>query len=647
MTVGAGRTRYGTAARAWVVCAVVFGAAALPGTGAARAADHSEDDPLQAAVVWPVTAPPHLTAAALGTAPHAQAVFDDDALAGLLTDGGRLREVVDAGKGRDVDWVVDPDLVIAAQEMADGYRVADPAGSSNPQDSVRGTGQNAARAWLAALKSAVSGHDVWLLPYADPDLASLAHHPGTDTQDLTEVVTGLAADARKEVESILGTGTRAGLGWPADGAVDTRITSLGREFGLTRLLTSGQGLDPDGATPVTLGKGSTALTALPYDAAVTRTLTAIKDPERPAPTTSASPSGSASTPSTGSPTTTPQAGPSPSGSGAGSGSGTGSGTGTGSPSPAPSGSASGGSSTPEKDDAPDEAAVTDLAEQLRTGSRHVVVPPRELTGRAAKTLAAALDSGAEDGWLEVESLRTAGNDTVDGSVGAPDTYPSALRAQQLTAQQIGGVAGDLDGLATLTKVLADPRATTRSVHAAMARALSTAWRIRDDADQEEFQERTAEFLSASMASLRLVPKTTVTLTSGNAQVPVTVDNALQQPVAGLELRVTSSDAERLKVNDPQVAVEAAGSASHTTHVGVTAKANGKAELTAQLYTRSDGRPWGDPITFEVDVTSVPVGAITVVAAGVALMLLAAAYRMWRVRQRRKGEPEAEDDGGEG
>ncbi|MFE1951757.1 DUF6049 family protein [Streptomyces sp. NPDC059524] len=609
---------YGAAARALVVSAVVLGAAALPGPQA-RAADHSEDDPLRAAVVWPVTAPPHLTAASLGAGPTAQAVFDDDALAGLFAEGGRLREVVDAGKGHDVNWVVDPDLVIAAHEMADGYRVAGPDGSSNPQDSVRGTGQGAARAWLAALKDAVDGHDVWLLPYADPDLASLAHHPGPDRDDLTEAVTGLASGARTEVDQLLGISSRAGLGWPADGALDRRITALGTRFGVTRMLTSGQGLDPDEADPVTLGKGDDALTALPYDAAVTKALTAIKDPERPSPT--ASPSPSAAPSASGS--------PSPDASGA---------------SPSPSKSASSRSEA-EK---PDEGAVTDLSEQLRTGSHHVVVPPRELSGRGARTLAAALDAGGEDGWLELETLRSAGNEAVDGTAGPSAEYPAALRAKQLSARQLAAAAGDLDGLATLSKVLADPRATTESVHAAMARALSTAWRGRPAAEQEAFQERTTDFLTASVASLRLVPKTTVTLTSGDAQIPVSVDNALQQPVAGLELRVTSSDSERLRVNDPAVAVQAAGSANHTTHIGVTARANGKAELTAQLYTRSDGKPWGDPITFEVDVTSVSTGAIVVVAAGVGLIVLAAGFRMWQVRKRRSAQkpPEEEETAGE-
>ncbi|WP_353943459.1 DUF6049 family protein [Streptomyces sp. HUAS MG91] len=608
--------RYG-AARAWVVSAMVLGASTA-GVPAHAAADDSADaaDTGHAAVVWPVTATPHMTAAALGSGDDARAVFDSDELAGLFADGGRLREVVEAGRGREVSWVLDPDLVLAARAMARGYRVADSAESTNPQNSTQGTGQSAAREWLADLKSAVRGRDVWLLPYADTDLASLAHHPSGDTDDLTEVVGNLAEDAKKDVDSLLGTGTRTGLGWPADGALDTRITGVAGKLGLTWMLASGQGLTPAGADPVTLGDGADAITALPYDADVTTALARIKDEDKDtSPSPGASPSG---TPSPTSPGATPS--PSPSGSGA-----------SGSPSASPSASAS------EKPDTPDPKTVDRVTALLKANTRPVVVPPRELSGTAANALAAAIDSGTDDGWLEPEGIRTADNDPVTGQAGASSGYPSRLRASELTSAQLQAVAGDLDGLATLSKVLADPKVTTASVHAAMARALSTAWRALDDADQETFQRRTTSFLDTSVDSLRMVPKSTVTVTSGDATIPVTVDNGLQQPVAGLELRVTSSDAERLRINDGTLAVEAAGSASHTNQLSVTAKANGKAQLTARLYTTSDGRPWGEPMTFEVDVASVSTGAITVVGAGVALIVLAAAVRMRNVRRRRARE----------
>ncbi|WP_425831916.1 DUF6049 family protein [Streptomyces fractus] len=573
------------AARAWAVTAMVLGATALPGTTPEASA---KDDPAPTAVVWPVTATPHMTAAALGSGANAKPVFDDDSLAGLFAPGGRLREVVDAGKGRDVSWVLDPDVVIAAQAMSNGYRVAKNADSASPQDTTEGTGQSAARAWLGALREAVDGREVWLLPYADTDLASLAHHPGTDTDDLTEVVSGLAADTKKRVDRVLGTSTRSGLGWPADGTLDSDVTALGAKLGVTRVLASGSGLTPAGADPVTVGSGDDAMTALPYEADLTTALGRVKDQTTPTPSASPSPDDSASSPS-------PNVSASP--------------------------------------DTADKTTVDHITALLKANARPVLVPPRNLSGTAADALGAAIDSGKDDGWLDLQDLRAADDAPVKGRAGSPSAYPARLRDSELGRQALTDAAGDLDRLATLSKVLADPKDTTASVHAAMARALATAWRVEEDSAQRTFQDRTTGFLATSMTSLRLVPKTSVTLTSGDASIPVTVDNALQQEVSGLELRVTSSDSERLKVNDDKISVSAEGSASHTSQIDVTAKANGKAHLTAQLYTTSDGKPWGDEMTFEVDVTSVSSGAIAVVATGVGLIVLAAVFRMRRVRRR--------------
>ncbi|MFJ9176786.1 DUF6049 family protein [Streptomyces sp. NPDC102360] len=589
---------YGTA-RAWAVTAMVVGASALPATTPEA---NAADDPAPTTVVWPVTATPHMTAAALGSGSDAKPVFDDDSLAGLFAPGGRLREVVDAGKGRDVSWVLDPDVVIAAQAMSTGYRVAKDADSASPQDTTEGTGQGAARAWLTALREAVKGREVWLLPYADTDLASLAHHPGTDTEDLTEVVSGLAADAKKRVDRALDTSTRSGLGWPADGALDSDVTALGAKLGVTRVLASGQGLTPADTDPVTVGSGDDAMTALPYEADLTAALGRVKD-QAPEPTPTASPSMS----------------------------------------PSPDGSAS--SPGPEASASPDtagKATVDHITALLKANARPVLVPPRNLSGTAADALGAAVDSGTKDGWLDLQDLRAADDDPVEGKAGSPSAYPPRLRDSELGKDRLTDAAGNLDGLATLSKVLADPKDTTESVHAAMARALATAWRVEEDSAQETFQDRTTAFLSTSVTSLRLVPKTTVTVTSGDASIPVTVDNALQQEVSGLELRLTSSDSERLRVNDDKISVSAEGSASHTSQIDVTAKANGKAHLTAQLYTTSDGKPWGDEMTFEVDVTSVSSGSIAVVTTGVGLIVLAAVFRMRRVR-RRNGNGDGQDE----
>ncbi|MET9499339.1 hypothetical protein ABZY33_31830, partial [Streptomyces sp. NPDC006552] len=430
-----------------------------------------------------------------------------------------------------------------------------------------------------------------------------------------------------------GTGTSTGLGTGTGSGPGTSTgpgTGTGTDPGTDTSTDPGTGTvrgpdpaagpaRPDDEGDFTTAADTRKVTALPYDPGITTALARIQDPG-PDPEASRAPSLSPSPFPSATTSTTPGLDGSTGPSGA-----------------SPSVSAGGD----ESDDTPDPAEVTRLTGLLKQNARPVVVPPRDLSGTAANALKAALATGTDDGWLDLEGLRNADDDPVAGRAAAPAASPAGPRADDLTAAQLRAVAADLDRLATLAKVLADPKGTTASVHAAMARALSTAWRPQHHTAQRAFQRRTSAFLATSEESLRLVQKTTLTLTSGDSTVPVTVDNGLQQPVAGLELRVFSSDPERLKVGDTKLPVEAAGSASHTTPIDVTAKANGKARITARLYTRSDGKPWGEPMTFEVDVTSVSTGAISVVAAGVVLIVAAALFRMRRVRRRRAPRPPVE------
>ncbi|MEK8172135.1 hypothetical protein NKH77_31305 [Streptomyces sp. M19] len=67
-------------------------------------------EPLGTTVLWPVTDVPHMDALSLRSGDEARPVFRDDALAKEFADGGRLRQVVEAGAGQPVTWVVDPVL---------------------------------------------------------------------------------------------------------------------------------------------------------------------------------------------------------------------------------------------------------------------------------------------------------------------------------------------------------------------------------------------------------------------------------------------------------------------------------------------------------------------------------------------------------
>ncbi|MGY0059321.1 DUF6049 family protein [Streptomyces sp. LZ34] len=544
-------------------------------------------EPLRTTVLWPVTDTPHMEALTVRTPGSVRPVFRDDALAAAFAKGGRLRRLVETGARLPVTWAVDPDLVAQARAMADGYRVARTPGATDPRDTTAGRGGRAAAAWLATLKRAVRGQDVIALPYADPDLASLARG-GRDGDALAGLLRRASRAGKDVVDRELGTDARADVAWPADGAVDAGIAGYAERLGLATVLASRDGVRRSSGALVTAGAtddGAVALgermTALTYDTTVGSLLAQTRP---------------------------------------------------GSPRAAAAG-------------APLRLRLRQrlLAESL-TAVRElpyapralVVVPPRRMPAGTARAVSEAVSEGLGAGWLEPSRLEAAAHDPEPGQLREAGGYPVALRASELPARSLAAVARDQRRLRTLSKVLSDPRRTTASAHAAMARAVSTSWRG-NPAGAGSYRRGVSRYLSASIDSVRLVPKSTVTVAGQSATIPVTVDNGLQQDLTGVELRVASSRPERLDAVDRAVGVRASRAVSRTVRVRVRAHANGPVRLTAQLYTSSDGKPWGRPITFTADVRSVPSGAVAFVAGGVGLMALAAAFRLRRARAR-GGEP---------
>lgn len=546
--------------------------------------------PLRTTVLWPITDTPHMEALTLRTQESVRPVFRDDALAAAFAAGGRLRRLVETGARQPVTWAVDPDLVAQARAMADGYRVARTPGATDPRQTTAGRGGRAAAAWLAALKRAVRGQDVVALPYADPDLASLARGgPGGDA--LAGLLRRVSRAGKDVVDRELDTDARADVAWPAGGAVDAGIAGYAERLGLGTVLASGStvgglrrssgALVTGGATDdraVALGERMTALT---YDTTVASLLAQSR--------------------------------------------------------PASLQAAAAGAPLRLRVRQRLLAESLTAVRELPYASRALtVVPPRRMSAGAARAVSEAVSEGLAAGWLEPSRLEAAAQDPEPGQLRETGGYPVALRASELPARSLAAVARDQRRLGTLSKVLSDPGRTTASAYAAMARAVSMSWRG-NPAGARSYRRGVSRYLTASIDSVRLVPKSKVTVAGQSATIPVTVDNGLQQDLTGVELRVASSRPERLAAVDRAVGVQASRAVSRTVRVGVRAHANGPVRLTAQLYTSSDGRPWGRPITFTADVRSVPSGAVAFVAGGVGLMMLAAAFRLRRA-QARGGAP---------
>ncbi|MGR3931528.1 DUF6049 family protein [Streptomyces sp. BRA346] len=534
---------------------------------------------LRTTVLWPVTDVPHMEALTRRTGDDSVLpVFRDDALTAAFGPGGRLRRLVELGDDQPVTWAIDPDLIVQAQAMTRGYRVARTPGSSDPQEARPGQGGKAAAGWLAALRKAVRGRDVIVLPYADPDLASLARR---GDPALAALLRRASATGTAVVNRALDVRARDGVGWPAAGVLDAGIAGYARRLGLDTVLASGEGPGPYGASlvaggatddgAVALGGGSTALT---YDA----TIASLLFRGHPAAGTAGEPARLA---------------------------------------------------LRQRLLAETLTAVRELPYVARD---LVVVPPRRMPVGIARTLLSALAAGQEAGWLEPSRFEVSLREPEAGELRDSGHHPAGLRASELPPERLAAVTRDRRRLRALAKVLSDARATVASVRAALARSVSTGWRG-DAAGARAYQEGVARYLAASIASVRLVPKSRVVVTGGSATIPVTVANGLQQDLTGVELRVLSGSPERARAVDRAVAVRASRAVSRTVRVRVSAHANGPVRLTAQLYTRADGRPWGAPMTFTAEVRSVPSGAVAFVAGGLGLIALAATLRLRTARRR--------------
>jgi hypothetical protein len=115
----------------------------------------------------PITAPVPL---------QSDGVFAGDRLAGEVSSGGRLRNVLDLvldARADSLDLVVDPALLAALQEMSGGYKYIDLAdGPDAPAQD--GAGRQAAAAWLADFEVAAASQHLDYMPWANPNTSGLA-----------------------------------------------------------------------------------------------------------------------------------------------------------------------------------------------------------------------------------------------------------------------------------------------------------------------------------------------------------------------------------------------------------------------------------------------------------------------------------------
>jgi len=179
-----------------------------PGKAAARTVK-----PLNIGWVWPLIAVPQRGACA--------ALHTND-LAASVAPGGRLATLLAAGQSADgrnaqLTWAIDPALLSDVSVMKAPYRVgalANCTGGKTEQAS------HYAGHWLGDVKAVTGQQDFFATPYADVDLAGMAH------RGLNDRLTAAFNDGHAAAQRFLGRTQRATpdtvgqMAWPAGGEAD-------------------------------------------------------------------------------------------------------------------------------------------------------------------------------------------------------------------------------------------------------------------------------------------------------------------------------------------------------------------------------------------------------------------------------------------
>ncbi|BBA98705.1 putative membrane protein [Actinacidiphila reveromycinica] len=532
--------------------------------------DSSGAEPTKITNLWPLTDRPHIDPR--GDSDSQQSpIFTDDDLVKELKPNGRLGEMVKLGGSLPVTWVVDPDLLATVEAMTKPYRVAGSGGDvTNP---TQGTGSAVAKQWLNSLKTAVAGHEVVALPFGDPDIASLAHHAKGTTGDLDLVKTGTAL-GKTTVDLILGVQSVTDVAWPVDGAIDSSVVSVARSSGADQIITRNDSLREHSTldyTPTSARSIGDGTTAVNTDAALS---TAFDG------TTSA-----------------PQ------------------------------------SATLAVQDYLAQSLLITL--EAPDKQRSIVVAPQRMPSIAqAKAMATAIDATDDSQWADSagygSAVKAKADPQANRKVPSSSAYPKALRAGELPTeafQQLHEVQLNLDDFVVILTIKDRVTVPFRN---AMLRAISTGWRG-DDSAERTYRDSVGTYLTDLIGSVHILQKSDLTLSGRSGTIPVTVKNELGQPINGLVLRLGSNSNIRLKIKDPQQPIAIDGGHTRTLKFQTTASANGPAQITAHLYTRS-GALYGGAVDFKVQLTNVTDLVMLIIAAGLLLLVLAG-VRIYRQRKR--------------
>jgi hypothetical protein len=531
--------------------------------------------PTRTTFLWPLISDVRMTAET-ASGDQQTPVFLNDSLGREIAPGGRLDRMVSLGEDLDITWVVDPDLLATVDTMADAYRVKTEDGRV-----VAGAHKADAARWLAKLTAAVQDEEVVALPYADPDLASIAHK-GRNVSGTLNHLKGATDVAALTVRTVLHVDASTEYAWPVDGALDPAIKNVATSAGADKVIARSDSIKddlpytPSAARPI--GGGTTAVVA---DAWLS---TAFEgDLSRGEKSTLA-----------------------------------------------------------VQQFLAQSVAITQQTNRERS---ILVAPQRTPSASQAQAMADALTALGEGSWSMPQALsETAAADPdprASSTVPPRSAYPSALRKKELPREAFEQIAQTQDKLDSFKVILSNKERVVTPFGRAMNRAMSVSWRGRAGA-AGDYRADVKAYLDDLADQVWLIDKSEAKLSGRSATIPVTVKNALLQDVEGLVVRLTSTNPTRLEIGGKRYdeqPITVAGDHSRSVKFTTSANANGPSTVIAQLYTE-DGHAYGRPVTFKVRATEVTATVMLVIGGGV-LILVLAGFRMYTQRKRAAARRDAE------
>lgn len=472
----------------------------------------------------------------------------DDRLTALTAAGGRLSKLLQATADHPfVSWAVDPALVDGAA-----------------------AGTRADQAWLTALTGAAEDREVLRLPWADPDLAAVAHAGAADgTADLLALARGVAstsgADLWADADPVL---------WAADDVPDQVTAARAAQSDPGTPLVVGPDAMPargseSPSSPTTVDTTGGSVTALVPDPTLSDLL---------------------SDPATSQPGVTP-------------------------------------ATAAQRVLA--ETAVLARSDDARS-TYVLATTPRDWQPSTAITQAqlAALGSAA---WVETATVADMLTAHAAGRADGDDAERAALPESQrtdteLTPAWVNALAAQWRSAGEFAAVVPDPAALLRGLDADLVAPLAVAWRDDPDGRAAAINDAIAES-QQRQSGLDVLLNEQFTVISSSAQISVAVSNELDQPArVRVELRPQKACLDTARSPVTEVAPNA------DTTVTMTLRASANCDVTVDVSLVSEtGRQLATPQQFSARVapTIESVGGIVV---GV-LLALVLALGIWRTVRR--------------